>query len=306
MKHFSSIAIRIFIVATFSLLTLTASAQKFKKPLTSPRDRILSSEARWNVGILGSANFSTWLHIHSAEASNWSLKHYSPRFLDTISLDTISSSLGFSAGVAVEYRVKNNLSVGLNAIYAQHNVLLGFVDDHFPYAWNGNSIDFIQREKTLEINYQTIEVYIPITYYTTLGGSKNVTPYAFVAPRFSYVLPFDTLYIAHTSTYTQENTVLSHTNNVVEVNPSTFRRFNVGLTLGAGYMFRINFTNYYSLVKFDISANMNGISTFKKGEVVNNEFNHLRHSADAHATLTFMLPIKKQLKGACMTWGEYD
>ena len=80
----------------------------------------------------------------------------------------------------------------------------------------------------------------------------------------------------------------------------------VGATVGVGSLFRINTSNYYFLVKFDVSANMNGIPTFKKGEVDNNEFNYLRFSTDAHATLTFMLPIKKQLKGACMDWGEYD
>lgn len=302
MRHHSFISARVLFVSAFALFTLTATAQEFKKPLNSPRDRNQASDARWNVGLVGGGNFTTWLHFHSAEASNWSLKNYKPRLFDPL-----GSSIGYFGGIAVERMIKNNLSVGLNVVYAQHNMVMGFVDDHFPYIWTGDSIKFIQREKVFSAHYRTIEAYLPVTYYLTLGGSKNIKPYAYVAPRVSYIIPNDSLAtMTHNTVYMQDTSIISTSSNTVNFNSSTYRSLNMGLTLGIGSLFRINTGNYYFLVKFDLSANMNGIPTFMKGEVVNNEFNHLRFSTDAHATLTVMLPLKKQLQGACMKWGEYD
>ncbi len=308
MRHHSSIAVRIIFVAVFFLFAITATAQKnkqFKKPITSPRDRIESSNAKWNVGILGGGNLTTWFHFHSPKASDWYLKNYKI-------FDTIPHSLGYFGGIAVERMVKRNLSVGLNIVYAQHSVHLGFKDEHFPYTWDDfdNSILYGKIEKTFKAKYHTIEAYIPVTYYIGLASKQNIIPYVYVAPRVSYVLPDSLAQMTHTALYTDSNgdPLPSHpfSSNTVEFNQATYQSLNVGLTAGVGSLFRINVNNYYFLMKFDISANMNGISTFKKGEVVNNEFNYLRHSADAQATLTLMLPIKKQLKGACMSWGEYD
>ena len=203
--------------------------------------------------------------------------------------------------------IKNNLSVGLNVVYAQHNMIMGFVDDHFPYSWTGDSIKFIQREKVFSARYRTIEAYLPVTYYITLGGSKNIKPYVYVAPRVSYIIPNDSLAtMTHNTVYMQDTSIISTSSNTVNFNSSTYRDFNLGLTLGLGSLFRINTGNYYVGGKFDLSANTNGRPTFRKGEIVNNECNYLRFGTDAHATLTVMLPLKKQLKGACMKWGEYD
>ena len=94
-------------------------------------------------------------------------------------------------------------------------------------------------------------------------------------------------------------------NNQVPFNGSAYRKLNVGGTIGIGSLFRFNISNYYILIKFDVSANMNALMTLKQGQIINNDFNHLRYSADAHATLTFMLPIKKPLQDACIRWGKY-
>ena len=104
----------------------------------------------------------------------------------------------------------------------------------------------------------------------------------------------------------EDQTLISYSKNTIPFNRSTYRALNVGATIGIGSLFRINAGNYYFLVKFDVSANVNGLPTYKNGETDNDEFKYLRYSTDAHATLTFMLPLKKQLQGACMNWGEYD
>lgn len=305
MKHLSSIATRILFVSAFALLSLTATAQKnkqYKKPITSPRDRIESSNAKWNIGLVGGPNLTTWLHFHSLEAADWSLQSYNP-----LLISKKGNSLGYFGGIAVEYMLRNNLSVGLNVIYAQHNMDLLYIDSHFPYQWDatGDSIKYIQREKTFSTSYRTIEAYVPISYYVSLGSSKNVRPYVFVAPRVSYLLPDSISQMSHGTLYTNGADTISYSNISVGYNINTFRNLNVGLTLGAGAQFRINMNNYYFLMKLDVSANMYALSTFTAADLLN-EFNHLRYSTDAHATLTIMLPLKKQLKGACMTWGEYD
>lgn len=299
MKIHSSISTRLFFISTLALLTLTASAQ-FNKPLNSPRDRVQSTDARWNVGLIGGPNLTTWIHFHNPKASTWSLKDYTP-----IIFSSQGNSLGYFGGIAVENMLRANLSVGLNVIYAQHKMQLGYTDDHFPYEWDAstNSITYSQREKTVKANYQTIEVYVPITFYTTLASSKNIKPYGYVAPRFSYVLSGDMTY---QSTNSINNKVISNNTCPILFNSSSYRTFNAGATVGLGSQFRININNYYFLTKLDISANLNAIPTFTKDEIINDDFKYLRFSADAHATLTLMLPIKKQLVGACVKWGKYD
>ena len=303
MKQHPYNRIKLLFAASFILLTLTATAQ-FNKPLTSPRDRIESSNAKWNIGILGGPNLTTWLHFHSPDASDWYLKNYKI-------FDTITNSLGYFGGIGVERMLKNNISVGLNVVYAQHSIQLGFVNEHFPIEWDESQgqINYGRIVKGFKANYRAIEAYVPVTYYMGLSSKNNIIPYVYAAPRVSYLLPDSTAQMTHITSYYKEdanNTLISSITNSTPFNRSTYRKLNVGATVGVGSLFRINTNNYYFLIKFDVSANMNGIPTYKSGEVENNEFNYLRFSTDAHATLTFMLPIKKQLKGACMEWGEYD
>lgn len=290
---------RALILSVFILLSFTASAQQFKKPITSPRDRAQWSDARFNIGIAGGANLTTWLHFNGPQAQNWYLDNYKP-------FGTITNSLGYFGGIAMEYMVSNGFSIGLNAIYAQHNLELSYIDDHFPIGWDGSDVVHITKVKTFMANYRTLEAYLPFTFYITLANLKTVTPYIYVAPRISYlfVLPNDTTsQMSLTTTYMSDPDLV--TTESTPFNSNTYNELNVGATLGLGSRFRIETNNFYFLVKFDVSANVNALSTFTKTDLLN-EFNHRRYSADAHATLTLMLPIKKRLKGACVRWGEYD
>ena len=330
MKQHSSIFVRILFVSVFVLLTVTASAQ-FKKPLSSPRDRVGINDAKWNVGLVGGGNLTTWLHFQSPEASNWFLQDY--KTFDSIS--PLDSCLGYFGGISVERMLTGNFSVGLNVVYARHNVRLGYLDDHFPYKWDivGDSVLFGKIQKNFSAKYSTIEVYVPFTYYIGLASTKNIKPYFYFAPRFSYILPLAqnkmtysaTYYDAYGNTpivdtliddsghfiYDQDNkiqvdTLFTTSNNTVPFNGSTYRNLNVGGTIGVGSLFRFNTNRYYFLIKFDVSANMNAITTFKKGQIINNEFNHTRYSTSAYATITLMFPLKKQLQDACIKWGRYN
>lgn len=331
MKHYS-IIVRILFISLFALFALTATAQ-FKKPLSSPRDRVGINDAKWNVGLVGGANLTTWLHFQSAQASDWFLQDYKAFTFDSIS--PINESMGYFGGIGVERMLTGNVSVGLNVVYAQHNVKLGYLDDHFPYKWDivGDSILYGKIQKSFSAKYSTIEAYIPLTYYIGLASTKNIKPYFYFAPRFSYVLPLtqnkmtysakyydvygntpivDTLtdssghFILDQDNKIQIDTLFSTSDNEVPFNGSTYRNLNVGGTIGVGSLFRFNTNRYYFLIKFDVSANMNAITTFKKGQIINNEFNNTRYSTSAYATITLMFPLKKQLQDACIKWGRYN
>lgn len=330
MKQRPTIYVLILFVSTFTLFSLSAKGQQFRKSLSSPRDRIHASDAKWNVGILGGPNLTAWFHFYGDKASSYFMQGY--KTFDTIS--PFTESMGYFGGIGVERMLKSNLSVGLNVVYAQHNVKLGYVDNHFPYAWDlaGDSIIIGKIVKGFTANYSTIEAYVPITYYFGLAATKNIKPYVYIAPRFSYVLPLSQNKMTYSASYYDAygnspiidtltdldgniqlddhnnpvtDTVFPSSSTMAPFNGSTYRKLNVGGTIGIGSLFRFNIGNYYCLIKFDVSANMNALMTFKQGQIINNDFNPLRYSADAHATLTFMLPIKKPLQDACIKWGRY-
>lgn len=278
-------------ICLLTLISFSASAQ-FRKPLSSPRDRVQSSEARLNVGLIAGGNLTTWLHFDRAEAADWYLVNYKPQVL---------GSLGFFGGIAIEYMKGANNSIGLNVLYAQRNMALHYTNERFPTALNQH----VRREYHLEAFYPSVEAYIPLTWYFPLNTKRTVMPYVYVAPRVSYILKGGGMTHRTINLNIDTNDTLSVSTSGTAISDSTYRKLNVGATVGIGSEFRINTSSYYLIFKFDVSANMYGLSTFTDTDL-QNEFNHLRYGADAQATLTFLLPIKKRLQGACMKWGEYD
>lgn len=294
----------IILTCLLALICGTTTAQ-FNKALPNMRGNGQVNDAKINVGLLGGGNFTHWQHFVSSQASDWYLAAYKPTL-----------RFGYFGGIAIEYMWKSDLSFGLNVIYEQHNVGLNYINDNFPTSLN----QYIKRNYDFTADYNSIEAYIPVTYYISTG-SKNLKPYFFVAPRFSYIL-------GGTMSYTRTDTdktgqVINTLNSTAVFSETSYASYygpinlfnneydinlgmlNIGLMAGVGTQFRFNTSNYYFLLKLDLSANVNGFQTFTKYDLAN-EFNHLRYSADAHLTATFMLPIKKRLIGACIRWGEYD
>lgn len=268
------------------LVCATATAQ-YKKAL--PNMRVgQASDAKINVGLIGGGSYTLWQHFNSAQASDWYLANYKPTF-----------RLGYFGGIAVEYMFQNNMSVGLNVLYERHNVGLRYVNERFPVDLDQH----IKRIYNLTADYESVEAYVPITYYFNIG-SKNLKPYFYVAPRVSYVLGGNMVY-SHTDLDLATGDTITQQAMAAVFGDSTYRMLNVGGMLGVGAQLRVNTSNYYFLVKFDIAANVNVLHTFTPADLLN-EFNYRRYAADAHATITIMLPIKKRLVGACVRWGEYD
>ena len=287
------------------LLICSSVSAQFNKALPNSRGNGQVNDAKVNIGLLGGGNFTHWQHFVSSQASDWYLASYKPTL-----------RFGYFGGIAVEYMWKSDLSLGLNIIYEQHNVGLNYLNENFPTSFDHH----IKRNYDFTADYNSIEAYIPVTYYISTG-SKNLKPYFFVAPRFSYILGGKMSYTRTDMELTGQ--VINTLNSTTEFSETSYAsyygpitlfnneydidlgKFNIGLMAGVGTQFRFNTSNYYFLLKLDLSANVNGFQTFTKYDLAN-EFNHLRYGADAHLTATFMLPIKKHLVGACIRWGEYD
>lgn len=295
MKRNSSTIRKLIILLAFSMIATSATAQ-FKKPLTSSRDKAASiNDARFNVGLVGGGDFTTWIHIQNSQSADWGLQPYKPE---------LPQSIGYFGGIALEYMLGNNLSIGLNAVYAKHNMCASVTNERYPYGWNSatQSMNYGTKTDTIRATYSNMEVYLPITYYISLSAQSSFKPYLYAAPRVSYMLPIKGQnQLTHTSITPNSASVV----NTIELDQTTYQCLNLGATLGIGARYKINTANYYFLVKLDISANLNALSTYTRADLIN-EFNNLRYDAYAYASLTFQLPVKKQMKGACVNWGEYD
>ena len=80
----------------------------------------------------------------------------------------------------------------------------------------------------------------------------------------------------------------------------------------------MNVGNYYLLLKLDASLHGAVINSFTREEIHGESQNVIgaayidpyllgkRFNTDATIKFTLSFPLKKQLQGACMSWGEYD
>ena len=275
----------------------TAKAQ-YNKPLKPAYSRVSSSEAKYNIGLEGGLTSTYWLHFGGTNTK------YNQPF-----------NFGLAGGLVVERMLGNSNSIAIEGLYAMRNTQLNYEVLNFPVAINENK-DFY---KQYDVNYQEVDVQIPLTHYFSQG---NIRPYAFIAPRVSIPLSGEMKWtqkeILNYGTENQQYDENTATEESVEMSAQNMRQWNVGLVLGAGAMFKINFSNYYLILKVDASAHAAVINAFTKEEINGESTNVIgagyidpyllgkRFNTDATVKVTLMFPLKKQLKGACMKWGEYD
>lgn len=273
--------------------TLTANAQ-FNKPLQSANARKQSTDATYNIGLIGGGTLTQWIHFGGTGT------HYSEPF---------TKCLGYMGGLSVERRLSNNKSIGIEALYAMRNVELTYNRFNFPIAIN----EWNDIVKTLDASYNEIIVQAPFTLYLDNTPASTIRPYIFAAPRVTVIQDGGKTYWCKNNLTTEEVTY-----DTVGINTSNFMPFNIGIVAGAGVLFRINTSNYYFLIKVDASYHAGLIETFTKSEeqdavgtvigagYIDPTLLGKRFSGNADLKATFLFPLKKQLKGACMKWGEYD
>ncbi len=273
-------AFRYILFLVLIQLSVEATAQ-FKKPLSAPKKQ--SDEAMFNLGIIVGPSITHWHHINVAEVDKWYLKDY-----------THQLQLKYTGGLYFEAILNKHWSVGISALYTQHNISMQYINDRFANGWN-NGIQYSKREYNITADYQTISATVPLTYYF-LNVKEVVRPYLYIAPRFSYIINGE--FTQNVKDYLQDSSIQSIIDTTGRIAPNNHVSFNVGATIGAGLQFRINTAYYYFLIKTEALANWNFLNTFTKKQL-ENEFYNKRFDAEAAATITFIFPLKKSLKDAC-------
>ena len=257
-----------------------------------------SNEAKYNIGIEGGLTSTYWVHFGGTKTP------YKAPF-----------NFGITGGLIVERMLNGNTSIALEGLYAMRNTHLNYEVLNFPVAINENK-DFYRQ---FDADYQEVNVQIPLTHYLSKG---TIRPFVYVAPRVSIPLSGKMVWqkkeILNYGTENQQYNENGVTIDTVEFNAQNTRQFNVGLVLGAGVLYKLNVGNYYLLFRLDASAHAAVINSFTSEEIHGESQNvvgagyidpyllGMRFNTDATVKLTLMFPLKKQLQGACIRWGEYD
>ena len=278
------------------IIGTTAQAQ-FRKPLQSSI-RVNSSEAKYNIGLVGGVTMTRWEHFGGTKTQ------YNQPF-----------NFGPVGGLFLERMINSSNSIGIEGLFAMRNTQLNYEVLNFPVAINQNK-DYYRQ---YDVNYQEVDVQIPLSHYFSQG---KLRPYVFVAPRVSIPLSGQLIWqkkeILNYGTEEQQYDETNMTIDTVSMNAHNAHQWNVGLVAGAGVQYKITLNNYYFLLKLDASYHWAAINSFTNEESQGESTNVIgagyidpyllgkRFNTDAMVKLSFMFPLKKQLKGACMNWGEYD
>ena len=291
-----------FILLLTLLFIGSAANAQFNKPLQSARSHVNSNEAQYNIGLTGGLTTTHWFHFGGTKTS------YDQPF-----------NFGITGGLVVEKMLNRNTSIALEGLYAMRNTQLSYEVLNFPVSLGmgpEHNKDFYRQ---LDIDYQEVDIQVPLTRYLSNG---IIRPFVYVAPRVSIPLSGKMVWQKKEILgYGSENQHYSETGNsidTVEFNAQNTRQFNVGLVLGAGVLYKLNVGNYYLLLKLDASAHAAFINSFSSEEIHGESQNvvgagyidpyllGMRFNTDATLKFTLMFPLKKQLQGACIRWGEYD
>lgn len=301
----------IFFLA-FVLIGSTANAQ-FNKPLQSASSRVNTSEARYNIGISGGLNSTYWFHFGGTKT------RYKEPF-----------NFGILGGLTVERMLNKNMSISLEGFYAMRNMQLNYEIHNFPVSLGMGPEHNKDYYHQLDVDYTEINVQAPFTYYFS---NSTIRPYVFVGPRVSVPMSGKMIWKKAEIVNGQQSSTWTSV-DTVGISAQNMWQWNIGVVGGAGVMFKLNVGNYYFLIKADASAHASlayflvNINPFDVHASVINSFTHeeasgtsqnvvgagyidpyllgTRINTDATVKVTLLFPLKKQLQGACMRWGEYD
>lgn len=287
-------------IAILSLLFLFgqfAQAQ-FRKPLTSASSRVNSTEALYNIGLSGGLTSTYWLHFGGTETK------YKQPF-----------NFGILGGLSLERMLNGSNSISLEGYYAMRKVQLNYDVLNIPTSID-ESNDYYRQ---FNADFQEVDVQAIFTHYFS---KSTIRPYVFIGPRVSIPLAGKMYWqkkeIEGYGTPEQHYIEESATFDTVEMSAQNTRQFNVGLVAGVGVLYKLNVGNYYMILKADVSGHAAAINSFTHEEITGESQNvigagyidpyllGLRFNTDVTAKVTIMFPLKKQLQGACMKWGEYD
>ena len=289
----------IIMLMAMCLISISATAQtkkQYSKPIQPAYSPNASNDAKYNIGITGGGTFTNWIHLGG---SGTTFNHPIPQ------------NLGIIGGLTFEKVLNKHSSFGVEALFAMRNVQLSHTVLDLPVAIDQSN----DITKIFSANYNEIAIQAPYSYYFNNTPGATFRPYVFAAPRITVPLSGE---MRWEKQYMMNDSLLRTQFDTVAMSKQNFQIFNVGVVLGAGVMMRINLSSYYFLVKLDASYHIGLINTHTQLEM-DDEIDNVvgssyiepkllekRFSTDANIKLSIFFPLKKQLKGACMNWGEYD
>lgn len=144
----------VIILLTFLLIGGTAQAQ-FKKPLQSASSRVNTSEAKYNIGLVGGITSTYWVHFGGTNTK------YNAPF-----------NFGIVGGLSVERMLNRSTSVSLEGYYAMRKTQLNYEVLNFPTGVNVNE-DFYRQ---FDADFQEVDGQAIVTHYFS---TSNLRPYIF-------------------------------------------------------------------------------------------------------------------------------
>lgn len=291
------------IIFLFTLLLVGSTAQaQFRKPLQSPNSQLNSMEAKYNIGLTGGLTSTYWLHFGGTKT-----RYHEPL------------NFGIVGGLSVERMLDGTNSITVEGLYAMRNLQLNYEVLNFPVSMGLGPEHNRDYYRQLDADYQEVDVQALLTHYFS---KSTIRPYVFVGPRVSVPLAGKMVWQKkEILEYGTENQHYNDNNisiDTVEMSAQNTRQWNVGLVAGVGVMFKLNVSNYYFIIKADVSGHAAVINSFSREEIHGESQNvigagyidpyllGMRFNTDVSAKVTLMFPLKKQLQGACIRWGEYD
>ena len=305
------------LILAITLFCNPAKAQ-FNKPLKPTYSITGTTEAKYNVGITGGLTTTRWFHFGGTKTP------YKQPF-----------NFGLFGGVVVERMLNKSNSIAIEGMYAMRNTQLNYEVLNFPVSLGMGAEHNKDFYRQFDVNYQEINVQVPFTHYF---GQGNIRPFVFVAPRVSVPLSGEMVWqktqIIGYGTQNQHLDQSTKTFDTVAMTAQNTWQSSIGVVAGGGVLFKFTLGNYYFLVKADASAHAalahftflkekpyvyaSLIDSFTHEEQTGTSQNVVgagyidpyllgkRLNTDAAVKVTLMFPLKKQLQGACLRWGEYD
>ena len=296
-----------FIAILFLAFATQRATAQFAKPLPASHPTTQYAEANYNVGIFGGMSATRWLHTGGVHRP-----YEQPIFLFDPNAPIASLLDHGLAGIAVERKLGENNSIGIEAFYANRSTMLSY-EYELPTAIGNNQMYFRQDS----ITYSEICAQIPLTQYF---GNGNIKPYVFVAPRFTMPIAGNMHWTLQTLAADSTGTNTTIDTATIAMTRDNMRPWNIGAVVGAGVRFKVPINSYYLLLKLDASCYMGVFNTYSEKEIAGETqpsnvigVSHIdptllgkRHIGNATVKLTVLFPLKKMGKGACVNWGEYD
>lgn len=200
-----------------------------------------------------------------------------------------AGKIGYSGGIALEGRINNKISIGLEGTYALKGTNMYYFQD-FEIGYGVYSKSLTRMKST----YKSARVRMPIFY--NLAPISGYQPYIFAGPEFEHQREEGAEYIITKAIYNENTHQMEKpfVNNKIKMETSN----NASIVLGGGVKTKINTEHSSFTVKLEAALCL-GCLTFdgRNSSIVT--FNN----AEVNATIIF--PIKKRLQGACIKWGKY-